>query len=1039
CICRKGFAGPRCQRTSSVTLTLTLSDSDEITQSSTRNRKLSETLSNSATLDPASATHTVSPSYSPTKSPSMDRMSATMSATDTFTSSRQRNSSTAAVSYSHSQSEDITSSRTCSSSLSLTRSKTEDVTYSRTYSSSNSVTGSQSSTQSATETAPPSETSSLSWSITHTANTSITLSVTTSLSISKTSTLSTTTSNTFSLSPTLSRTPSSTTTISISTSASRRSFTFEASSSESASTSMSASPTTTSSHTPTLTVASARITSSLSCTTASRVSIRTDYEDLIVNATSSPPKKLSASVPRCSPLLKTLAEAALSNKTIVPCVPLYGGVSGTMLTSPGSRGPDPPFILAIAFELDANWQVRLTTNSSALLVADDTKNSTLLDNATLLTTTSGTLFILIEATPAWMSRTSVPIEAVCGFHSYMTEFVVAWPQKQLGIADQVIVGLVSGGGVLTGNPTAAAALAMVGMLSCSGSTPAAQSAGFFVSLFFSVGPAAVGLGNLGLIFAILALHYCIVRVWMWYKAVDEDVATSDMRFPAVGVFLAMFLLPGAVYGGVVCVSSGEDVGIGVVVLILVLALAISSQVYLVKYVLPISEFEPYPCPHPTALAVEKLALLPSARWMPESSERRFTPLMGTRTKDWSTLSIADLLLALCLSSATGLGVGSNGASCSVMPIIVAVVYLGNAAVIIILRPHRRPMDRATFPLIWSLLGTLCLLKYLVVAEVLSDGMQLGLSTLQLWQTVCAVWVFFRERQWQATVSQSTSGRLFDDVVKKSTDDHNDVDDEDIFFDLNIEEDVDNDDHIAEEGGSLEDARTSNDSFSSPSSAHQSFVGGEFDLLHNYNNAESSSSSFGGGLNLLLRRTTSSITSTFSRATASFRRHSISINKKNSNNDTLREFYDLIGEGSSFSNQHNKGNNEGGGNDELIITASSVENPILKALLAAEAPDAAVTSLHTSGGGPSRRHRSESTASNRSRYTQHVVDNLNEAGDTSNNEQQQIHLFDDNVAAIDEQERRRAQHPALIVEQQRLRSGSHVSFVQGGTNHRTEQF
>jgi hypothetical protein len=272
------------------------------------------------------------------------------------------------------------------------------------------------------------------------------------------------------------------------------------------------------------------------------------------------------------------------------------------------------------------------------------------------------------------------------------------------------------------------------------------------SVFFSLGPAAVGAGNLGIIAVVFMLQYAVVRLWMRHRSIsDTTVAMSDMRFPALSIFLAVFLLPGSVYGGVAALSSGDNIAVGVAVLLAVAALITSSQVFLFRSILPQCEFVPYAADFPNAFAFERFALLPSSHWSPDSVERRFSPLLGTRTKRWCVLSIADLLLALVLSAATGLGVGTGGASCSVMPVVVACMYLGNAALLMVLRPHRRPMDRVVFPLIWSLFGALCLLKYVNAAEHMVDSLQLGLSTLQLWQNACSVWVLLRERQWRAFI------------------------------------------------------------------------------------------------------------------------------------------------------------------------------------------------------------------------------------------------------------------------------------------------
>ncbi|CUG93308.1 transmembrane protein, putative [Bodo saltans] len=503
-------------------------------------------------------------------------------------------------------------------------------------------------------------------------------------------------------------------------------------------------------------------TETLSCPTIARLSVSTAASDIWPTRNATGNKST-----RC--YFHDKAEAAFSNSTstLLPCVPLFANEDGGLVVFPPTRGPNPPYILAIPYAIDANWVVRLlfssisSENRTALLLRDEVVfggGGSRFDNKTNFTTASGTLLVLIASTPEWQSKITVPLETACGRQivtlgaSGGLEVSVVWPQKQFSTLDQVAVGLVTAGSTLSGNPTSAAALAMVGLLSCSGSTPALQSASYFVSFFFSLGSAAVAGGNVAIIVVVTSLHYLVVRAWKAHQSIATVAeAMSDMRFPALSIFIAMNLLPGAVYGSVASVSSGDNIGAGVVVLGIVIALVVGSQVFLIKVVLPVSDFRPYPIPHKTAFFFERFALLPSSRWIPESAERRFVPLMGTRTKDWCTLSIADLLLALCLSAATGLGVGTHGASCSVMPIVVASVYFINAAIVVVLRPHRRPMDRVVFPIIWTLFGVMCILKYLAASEDLIDTLQRVLSLVQLWQTVCALLVFFRERQWRQQI------------------------------------------------------------------------------------------------------------------------------------------------------------------------------------------------------------------------------------------------------------------------------------------------
>jgi hypothetical protein len=218
-------------------------------------------------------------------------------------------------------------------------------------------------------------------------------------------------------------------------------------------------------------------------------------------------------VPRCG--FKADAESLLSNGSIWNCLQLNAAAAHTLTVYPIDRGPTPPFLVALPYSIDANWILRpvqwnttTTTLLKAMLRPDNLRldaatgatpatwatgvddasaghfvDNVLLDNATNLTSTTGTVFIAVDATPEWMSRTSVEFEANCGFSPVRVEFVVVWPQKQLGVAQQVLVGLISGGGALSGDPTAASAMAMLGLLSCSGSAPALQSAGFFVCVF----------------------------------------------------------------------------------------------------------------------------------------------------------------------------------------------------------------------------------------------------------------------------------------------------------------------------------------------------------------------------------------------------------------------------------------------------------------------------------------------------------------------------------------------------------------------------
>ncbi|CUG48691.1 membrane-associated protein, putative [Bodo saltans] len=753
CLCKLGYAGATCSRQETMSMnSLSMSEvaSEEFTSS-------------------------VSSSHSPSKEQTFTYGSATLMSSTT-------DSMSAAITRSPS---DTASGASWTDVLSRSTSATGSTSSEHTVTNTQNATMTQSTQCTTTSSISNSASGSRSQSISMAATHSLSFSLSGAISLSNSWTLSVTRtpseSRMDSSSETRTRTCSRSSTNSVSqskgshsrTQSSMQSSTPSFSSSDSFSLSSTLTTTTTVTDSSTLPITE---TVTISCPTTTRLTTSTSAGDLWPQFNDSTTGHLAT---RC--YLQPMAEAILSNSTHLPCVPVFAEAEGGIVVYPATRGPIPPFLLAIPHSFDSNWVLRLPYSPSELesenaslatsfILRDNISGSgsdAHFDNKTNLTTSFGTLFLLVRATAEWQSSITVPLEAACGravvgAHdgapaSAGLHITVTWPQKQFGILNQVMVGLVSGGSTVSGNPTAAAALAMVGLLSCSGSTPALQSAGYFVSLFFDLGAAAVAAGNVGIIAIVVGLQFAAVRVWMWrHKITSTDIAMADLRFPALSIFIAMYLLPGAVYGSVASVSSGDSVVTGLLVLLIVIALVVGSQVFLIKVVLPVSDFRPYPIPHKTAYFFERFALLPSSRWIPESAERRFMPLMGTRTKEWCLLSIADLLLALCLSAATGLGVGTHGASCSVMPIVVASIYFLNAAIVVVLRPHRRPMDRVAFPIIWTLFGVMCILKYLTASEDLIDTLQSVLSFVQLWQTVCALLVFVRERQWRQQILEDKS-------------------------------------------------------------------------------------------------------------------------------------------------------------------------------------------------------------------------------------------------------------------------------------------
>ncbi|CUG93310.1 GPI-anchored surface protein, putative [Bodo saltans] len=522
CACSLGYSGATCSRRDTIS-------KDSISMSVTK--MLSLSFSSSADKGTRSASLSVSIALTKSGSPSAQFASRSLTFTDVASSSALLSVSMLTMTHNHSESLSI-SVASASHENSISHSPSFSVHPTVTTSSSVSISVSRSAT------------------FTVSASTSTMFSTTESQSREASASATTTTTISDSSTKSISRSrPSHTRSMSASPSE-----TSSASHSSTTSFSESSSSSTTESDTFTPPLP---ITLTASCPTTARLTVSTQLTDLWLMRN---PSSVNLST-RCA--LKTSAEAILSNSSELPCIPVFAIVEGGRIALPSTRGPAPPFLVAVPYELDGNWIVRLPSfptsaettreNASTFLIRDNVSMITVqFDNHTNLTTASGTLFVLIPSVPEWQSKLVVLLETACGKHvvDYGTTpnddglyITVTWPQKQFGTLDQVAVGLVTAGSTLSGNPTAAAALAMVGLLSCSGSTPALQSAGYFVSLFFSLGPAAVGMGNLGIIFTISSLHFLVVKAWMhFHRERNLDESMSDMRFPAWSIFIAMYLL-----------------------------------------------------------------------------------------------------------------------------------------------------------------------------------------------------------------------------------------------------------------------------------------------------------------------------------------------------------------------------------------------------------------------------------------------------------------------------------------------------------------
>ncbi|CUE92666.1 transmembrane protein, putative, partial [Bodo saltans] len=223
-------------------------------------------------------------------------------------------------------------------------------------------------------------------------------------------------------------------------------------------------------------------------------------------------------------------------------------------------------------------------------------------------------------------------------------------------------------------------------------------------------------------------------------------ACGAVRGPAWSVLFMQFMLPGTVYGALVCLSSGEDVPLGAVALVCALLVFVMLFAALIYVVLPRAVYTEYPLPHPTGTAFENtLRLLPAAHWNPRVLVKGFGPLMASRCRRFCALTFADLTLTCLLAVATGLGVGTKGASCAYAPIIIAVLYFLYAVALVVLRPHRIPSDKVFAPISAAIFGVLCIMKY---TESNTDIAQMLVSVVQVSQMLLRLWVSYREWQWK---------------------------------------------------------------------------------------------------------------------------------------------------------------------------------------------------------------------------------------------------------------------------------------------------
>ncbi|CUG92785.1 transmembrane protein, putative [Bodo saltans] len=525
----------------------------------------------------------------------------------------------------------------------------------------------------------------------------------------------------------------------------------------------------------------------------------------------------------------------------------------------------------IATDEDANSTKGVDAAAAVLSSSASSNNSTTLstndDNSTTITTHNSSLFVdphsrisnasgpssattgvvvfELNHIPEYDSVYHVTVGYYCGGRYETTVLTGQWPSKPvvISVAQEVFTGLMIPLGFLTGDARAAASLALLSSLSCTGEPLTSSTTGaYFISVFFDFGYAALALGNLGIVAvfcliqmtaaifvsststkrkctdntatnggkhaavtanfselkcdtspSITATHHHPHHPSLRHTSSPGDtssvasssssssahpqhgppcwmLAAAAVRGPAWSILALQFLIPGTVYGAVLCLSSAEDSELGGVALLLGMASLAALLAALVFIIRPTAVYVTYPTTvsgqQISSSLERRLGLLPTAHWAPLELVKSFSPLLTSlRVSDHCpSLTLADIALTCLLASASALGVGTKGASCSYAPPTVAAAYFLFAIVLCALQPQRLPTDRLLSPIVSVLVGITCIMKNLEEDTVVVETL---LSVTQLFQMGIRLWVMFREWQWQRSAATTTTTASSSSIFKDS--------------------------------------------------------------------------------------------------------------------------------------------------------------------------------------------------------------------------------------------------------------------------------
>jgi hypothetical protein len=307
-----------------------------------------------------------------------------------------------------------------------------------------------------------------------------------------------------------------------------------------------------------------------------------------------------------------------------------------------------------------------------------------------------------------------------------------------------------------------ASLVLLSLLSCSTLAPDPGVSAYAMSVFYDHGALAMVVGNIGLAIALFLLHWsCVTFAARCVSSsrffASRDNASSTLRFPALSMRVAEFLMPGTMFASFLCFwsadnGSGEWIAGGFGVMAVVVALVAAQGAYW-RVVAPTVRFERFP--HEFYLTagsrLEATLMYPSGHWRPSAVRSRVSPLMNAFVphREWTRTLLT--MLSLMLGAVSGMA--TYGVGCHTGAWVAGLAHLVAGFALAVLRPYRVQWEQWMSPLLTALVGLTCMLKATGDASLsaASDSMTAAAALLQIVRTVVALWIQYREVQWSVLV------------------------------------------------------------------------------------------------------------------------------------------------------------------------------------------------------------------------------------------------------------------------------------------------